>query len=103
MDVLLDCEESQVECIEFRKRGHNAFSCDLKDCSGGHPEWHIKGDAIETLYSRKWDLVISHPPCTRIANSGVCWLNERNLWHELDDAVEFFYEFIRYGGEYHLY
>jgi len=97
LDVLVDCEASQTVCIEFRKLGHNAFSCDLEDAYGDHPEWHIKGDAIDALYSRRWDLVIAHPPCDRLANSGVRWLAERNLWVELDQAIEFFNEFISYG------
>lgn len=49
MNVLIACEESQTECIAFRKRGHNAFSCDIQNCSGGHPEWHVKGDVLEIL------------------------------------------------------
>ena len=49
MNVLIACEESQTACIEFRKRGHRAFSCDLQDCSGGHPEWHVKGDVLPLL------------------------------------------------------
>jgi len=97
MKILIACEESQVVCKAFREKGHKAYSCDILDCSGGHPEWHIQKDAIKTLYSQKWDLVIAHPPCTRLANSGVRWLRERNLWNELDLAVRFFYEFIEYG------
>lgn len=97
MKVLIACEESQAVCIEFRKLGIEAYSCDLQPCSGGHPEWHIQGDAIKVLWAEKWDLVIAHPPCTRLANSGVRWLNERNLWDELADATKFFYEFVRYG------
>ena len=64
MKVLIACEESQTVCIEFRKRGHDAFSCDIQDQSGGHPEWHIKGDALEIAYNQKWDIMIGHPPCT---------------------------------------
>ena len=97
MKVLIACEESQAVTIEFRKLGHEAFSCDLQDCSGGYPEWHINGDAIETLWGGDWDLVIAHPPCTRIANSGVYWLYERNLWRDLAEAVGFFNQFIVYG------
>jgi hypothetical protein len=97
MKVLIACEESQIVCIAFRERGHEAYSCDILPCSGGHPEWHIKGDAIKTLYSQKWDLVISHPPCTRLANSGVRWLSERNLWEEMEEASDFFWRFIFYG------
>lgn len=77
MNVLVACEESQAVCIAFRERGHNAFSCDIEPCSGGHPEWHIMQDVIPLLDGRcsfktmdgiehsingKWDLIISHPP-----------------------------------------
>ena len=91
------CEESQAVTIALRKLGHEAYSCDLLPASGGFPEWHIQDNAIKVLWSQKWDLVISHPPCTRLANSGVRWLDERNLWNEMEEAAEFFYEFIAYG------
>jgi hypothetical protein len=97
LKVLVACEESQAVTKEFRKLGHEAYSCDILPCSGGHPEWHIQGDAVEVLYSEKWDLVIAHPPCTRLANSGVRWLKERDLWNDLKDACEFFNEFKKYG------
>lgn len=97
MKVLIACEESQAVCIEFRKRGHEAYSCDLQECSGGHPEWHIVGDAVKILHSQNWDLVIAHPPCTRMANSGVMWIEKRNLWGDLYEATEFFNEFVKYG------
>ena len=95
--ILIACEESQALCIEFRKLSFEAYSCDLQECSGGHPEWHAKADAIDMLYASKWDLVIAHPPCTRMANSGVMWLEKRNLWSELDKATDFFNEFVKYG------
>lgn len=63
MRVLVACEESQAVTIELRRLGHEAYSCDLQECSGGHPEWHIKGDALE-LIKIKWDMIIAHPPCT---------------------------------------
>lgn len=63
MKVLVACEESQRVCAAFRKRGHEAFSCDIQECSGGHPEWHLHGDVFKWLYG-DWDLVIAHPPCT---------------------------------------
>lgn len=69
MNVLVACEESQRVCIEFRKLGHKAYSCDLQDCSGGHPEWHIKGDVTELL-KLDWDLIIAHPPCTYMSKAG---------------------------------
>lgn len=63
MKVLVACEESQAVCKAFRARGHEAFSCDIQECSGGHPEWHIQSDVIPLL-GDGWDLVIAHPPCT---------------------------------------
>lgn len=63
LNVLIACEESQTSCLAFRQLGHNAYSCDLQPCSGGHPEWHIQGDALDLLENH-WDLVIAHPPCT---------------------------------------
>ena len=87
MKVLLACEESQSECIAFRSVGCEAYSCDIQDCSGGHPEWHIKGDVLPLLNGNcefttvdgthhniegKWDLIIAHPPCTYLSNAGAC-------------------------------
>lgn len=80
--VLIACEESQRVCIAFRERGHEAYSCDIQDCSGGHPEWHIKGDVLPYLngqwalrtvdgaahYIDKWDLIVAHPPCDYLTN-----------------------------------
>lgn len=85
MNVLIACEESQEVCKAFRARGHRAFSCDLQECSGGHPEWHIQGDVLPLLngdvvfrtadththtQTGEWDLIIAHPPCTDLAVSG---------------------------------
>jgi len=112
LNVLVACEESQRVCMEFRKLGHNAFSCDIQECSGGHPEWHIKGDCfpiinltekrvffgepVPVFYTQdgerhilpnhiKWDLIIAFPPCTYLARSGSKYLNE--VWYG-DYAVE---------------
>lgn len=73
LKVLVACEESQEVTKAFRALGHEAYSCDLQECSGGHPEWHIKGDVIPLL-DQDWDLIIAHPPCTRLCNSGQRWL-----------------------------
>lgn len=96
MNVLIACEESQRVCTAFREKGHNAFSCDIQMCSGGHPEWHIQGDVLSVLNPKKqsipgddwygfkfrttdgilhciegnWDLIIAHPPCTYLSNAG---------------------------------
>jgi len=74
--VLIACEESQAVCIEFRKIGHEAFSCDLLPCSGGHHEWHLQQDATEVL-KQNWDLIIAFPPCTDLAVSGARWFKEK--------------------------
>lgn len=108
LKVLVACEESQTVCKAFRKLGHEAYSCDILPCSGGHPEWHIKDDIRRILFHPNnkhdiplmWDLIIAHPPCTRLTNSGVCWLEIRNLWDELDDACKFFNIFKNYHIQY---
>lgn len=68
--VLIACEESQEVTKAFRELGIEAYSCDLQDPSGNHPEWHIKGDALQEAYSGKYDLMIAHPPCTYISRAG---------------------------------
>lgn len=94
MKVLVACEESQEVCKAFRARGHEAYSCDIQEPSGGHPEWHILGDALGVLNGGRfntmdgashavseWDMIIAHPPCTFLSNAGA-----RHLWknHELN-------------------
>jgi hypothetical protein len=74
MSVLIACEESQTVTIEFRKLGFEAYSCDLQECSGGHPEWHFQCDIFEVI-NDNWDLMIAHPPCTFLAGSGAQWLS----------------------------
>lgn len=101
MKVLIACEESQRTCLEFRKRGHLAFSCDLKECSGGYPEWHFKSDALKVLYSDSWDLVIAHPPCTFLSKAGATsafpgGVRDENRWRKTLAAREFFMSFFEY-------
>ena len=99
MRVLVACEESQAVCKAFRKRGHEAYSCDIQQCSGGHPEWHIQGDVLPLL-KEKWDLIIAHPPCQFLTNTGNPYLNVEK-WGEKaiqrakdrEKAFEFFMEF----------
>jgi len=67
--VLIACEESQTVCKAFRAKGFEAYSCDIQDCSGGHPEWHLKGDVLQHL-DKGWDLIIAHPPCTYLSKAG---------------------------------
>ena len=69
MKILVACEESQRVCIELRKLGHEAYSCDILPCSGGHPEWHLQQDVIPLL-KEKWDMIIAFPPCTYLSNAG---------------------------------
>ena len=74
MKVLIACEESQAVTKAFRKKGHEAFSCDVLPCSGGHPEWHIQGDVLPLL-KRDWDMIIAFPPCTYLTVTGNRWFN----------------------------
>lgn len=101
MKVLVACEESQAVCKAFREKGHEAYSCDIQPCSGGHPEWHIQRDVLDyingdgrPLWEKRrapfplfrtqdgkwhdlpirWDLIIAHPPCTYLSNAGARWL-----------------------------
>lgn len=130
MNILIACEESQVECIAFRKKGHNAFSCDLQPCSGGHPEWHIQGDVLDILNPQyecypdailgygtfsyiqfetmdgvrhqiigAWDMIIAHPPCTKISNAGAVRMFPGGVldsarYEEGKEAVSFFMDFL---------
>ena len=75
--VLVACEESQAVTKAFRKLGHEAFSCDLLPCSGGHPEWHYQQDVFEII-DKGWDLMIAHPPCTYLAVSGAGWMYNKD-------------------------
>lgn len=93
MRVLVACEESQEVCKAFRDLGHEAYSCDLQDCSGGHPEWHIKADALEII-KMKWDLIIAHPPCTDLAVSGARWFKEKQADGRQQRSIDFFMQFI---------
>lgn len=94
LNILVACEESQAVTKELRKLGHDAYSCDLLSCSGGHPEWHFNNDVFEIiesqggiLQSRKkvslksnWDMMIAHPPCTYLAVSGAQWYYHPEDW-----------------------
>lgn len=110
MNVLIACEESQRVCIEFRKKGHFVFSCDIEECSGGHPEWHIKEDVLRILngecgfttqngddwiFPRKWDLIIAFPPCTHLAVSGARYFEQKRKDGRQQQGIDFFMEFIK--------
>ena len=111
MKVLVACEESQRVCKAFREKGHEAYSCDIIECSGGHPEWHIQGDVLPLLNGNcefdtkdgthhiidgKWDLIIAHPPCTYLTNAGACRMYpqkgkiDTNRFAKAMDAKKFF-------------
>lgn len=91
MRVIVGCEFTQIVTKAFRARGHEAYSCDILPCEGGHPEWHLQEDILEVLKREQFDLGIFHPPCTYIANSGVRWLFEKaGRWEQLDNACKFF-------------
>lgn len=77
MKVLIACEESQAVTKEFRSLGHQAFSCDILPCTGGHPEWHYQRDVFEVI-NEGWDLMIAHPPCTFLSVSGARWLYNKD-------------------------
>jgi hypothetical protein len=76
--ILIACEESQAITKEFRELGYECYSCDLLPASGGHPEWHIQGDALKEAYSGKYTLMVAHPPCTYLAVSGNRWLYNKD-------------------------
>lgn len=115
MKVLIACEESQEVCKAFREKGHEAYSCDIQECSGGHPEWHIQGDVLPLLNGNcefatmddekhtidgKWDLLIAHPPCTYLTVTGNRWFNVKRYGDKAvqrikdrEEAAEFFMAF----------
>ena len=76
MRVLVGCEESQAVCKAFRAKGHEAYSCDILPCSGGHPEWHILGDVVNSI-GMGWDMIIAFPPCTYLTNAGTRHFSRR--------------------------
>lgn len=114
--ILVACEESQRTTLELRNHGFEAYSCDIQDCSGGHPEWHIKGDALKLIngncsfktcdgkrhrISGKWDLLIAHPPCTYLTSCGNAWFNEEKYGEKAKqrklfrlESEKFFMEFV---------
>lgn len=88
MRVLVACEESQTVCKSFRSLGHEAYSCDIQPCSGGHPEWHLQVDALEMLKMR-WDMIIAFPPCTDLAalTDSIVALQRQDKKAQLWDAI----------------
>ena len=109
MKILLACEESQAVTIELRRLGHEAFSCDIIECSGGHPEWHIKGDVLPLLNGNcqfetmdgsehqiegRWDMIIAFPPCTHLAVSGARHFEKKREDGRQREGIEFFCQFL---------
>ena len=94
MKVLVACEESQEVCRAFRALGHEAYSCDIEPCSGGHPEWHLQCDALEML-KLQWDMIIAHPPCTHLSSSGARWFPEKRADGRQQQGIDFFMSFTR--------
>lgn len=109
MKILVACEESQIVTIELRKKGHEAFSCDIIECSGGHPEWHIMEDVLPLLNGNcvyrtqdfvchrtfgKWDMIIAFPPCTHISSSGQWAYNKGKDVNLKKEGIDFFMKFV---------
>ena len=121
MKVLVACEESQAVCKAFREKGHEAYSCDIIECSGGHPEWHIQGDVLEILNThieevqngvfevisfktmdgkrhnlfKKWDMIIAFPPCTHLAVSGARHFEKKRADGRQREGIEFFCKLLK--------
>lgn len=99
MRVLVACEESQRVTIEFRKLGHEAYSCDIEPCSGGHPEWHLQQDVTELL-KQEWDMIIAFPPCTYMTAAGACRMYhpkgvlDEERYKKSQEAKDFFMMFL---------
>ena len=109
MKILVACEESQAVCKEFRARGHEAYSCDIIECSGGHPEWHIMEDVLPLLNGNctfktcdgvehhidgKWDMLIAFPPCTHLTVSGARHFEIKRADGRQRAGIEFFGKFL---------
>jgi len=95
MKVLVACEESQAVTREFRKLGHEAYSCDIEPCSGGHPEWHLQQSVIPLL-SESWDMIIAFPPCTHLAVSGARYFEQKRKDGRQQEAINFFMLFAHH-------
>ena len=107
MKVLVACEESQEVCKAFRGKGHEAYSCDIISCSGGHPEWHIMDDVLKVLRGGQfktmddnshcvsnWDMIIAFPPCTHLAVSGARHFEKKRKDGRQREGIEFFCKFL---------
>lgn len=97
MKVLVGCEESQAVCKAFRELGHEAYSCDILPCSGGHPEWHLQMSVFDAIELHKWDMGIFFPPCTDIAVSGAAWFKKKREDGRQQASIEFFMKIVNCG------
>ena len=93
MKILVACEESQAVTKELRRLGHEAYSCDLLPCSGGHPEWHLQQDVLPLL-KEKWDMIIAFPPCTHLAVSGARHFEQKRKAGRQQQGIDFFMKFV---------
>lgn len=93
MKILIACEESQEVCNAFRAKGHEAYSCDIEPCSGGHPEWHLQFDVAAAFNYELWDMIIAFPPCTHLASSGARWFKDKIADGRQQEAIDFFMKF----------
>ena len=106
MKILIACEESQEVCKAFRALGFEAYSCDLQECSGGKPEWHIVGDALKEAYSGKYGMMIAHPPCTYMSRAGARWMYPtpgnlcQDRYAKAMEAKDFFFQLLNAPIEY---
>lgn len=94
--IRIDCEESQAVCIEFRKLGFEAYSCDILPCSGGHPEWHIQDSCFKQDNSL-YDLIIAFPPCTHLAVSGAKHFEKKRNDGRQEEGIRFFFDVWKYA------
>lgn len=94
MKILVACEESQAVTKRLRAKGHEAYSCDIEPCTGGHPEWHIQGDVLPQL-EKKWDMIIAFPPCTHLAVSGAKHFEKKRADGRQQAAIDFFMKFAK--------
>lgn len=95
MRILVACEESQEVTMAFRNKGHEAYSCDIIDCSGGHPEWHFKKDVL-SIINNNWDMIIAFPPCTHLAVSGAMHFEKKRKDGRQMEGINFFMNFVNH-------
>lgn len=101
INVLFGFEESQAGALAFRSKGFNAFSCDIKNCSGGAPQFHLRTDIMEALFLKRWHIVVLHPPCTYLSGSGLHWNKRRSdRAAKTEAAIEYVKKLMSYPFPY---